>query len=102
MTRSLAATGVVVPGYQLHFLSDDHLLGGHARSLLVRSALLEVSVCDELHVELPSGVAFGVAGSVDQSTITAVEGGESREGAAAIRQLQAGIYERHDIALRDH
>lgn len=66
--------GVEVPGWHLHFISKDRLHGGHVISLDVVSAHIELSDCDQLHVELPSGSKLGEIGDGDRSAINAIEG----------------------------
>jgi len=67
--------GVEVPGYHMHFLSHDRTCGGHVLDLRVESGLLRVDGGDELHVELPDGVALGVPGEADRAAIREAEGG---------------------------
>lgn len=66
-------SGVEVPGYHLHFLSDDRTVGGHVLSINLAQGTLAVQTCDELHVELPPGVALGNPGATDRETIAQVE-----------------------------
>ena len=66
--------GVEVPGYHLHFLSDDRTTGGHVMSLVVRRGSVAVDHCDDLHVALPAGVALGTPGVTDRDAIASAEG----------------------------
>jgi acetolactate decarboxylase len=66
--------GVEVPGYHLHFLSDDRTTGGHVLSLVLRHGTVAVDDCDDLHVALPAGVELGTPGVTDRSAITSAEG----------------------------
>lgn len=68
-----ATSGVEVPGYHLHFLSDDRTVGGHVLSVSLKRGTLAVKECDDLHVELPPGVTLGTPGATDRDTIAAVE-----------------------------
>jgi acetolactate decarboxylase len=68
-----SVAGVEVPGWHLHFLSATKDHGGHVISLDVVDADIEVSPCDELHIELPSGVPLGKTGDADKDAINAVE-----------------------------
>lgn len=75
-----ATAGVEVPGYHLHFLSDDRTTGGHVMSLTLTSGTVEVCRVDELHVELPPGVGLGEPGAGDPGRIAAAEGQHGRSG----------------------
>jgi acetolactate decarboxylase len=70
-----ATAGVEVPGYHLHFLSNDRTIGGHVMNITVESGSLAIDPCDELHVELPDGVGLGVPGAADRAEIASLEGG---------------------------
>lgn len=67
--------GVEVPGHHLHFLSDDRTCGGHVLDLIARSGHAEVDGGDDLHVELPAGLALGTPGVADRAAIRRAEGG---------------------------
>jgi acetolactate decarboxylase len=67
-------SGVEVPGYHLHFLSEDRTVGGHVLSAELTNGTFAMTVCDELHVELPAGVALGTPGATSRATIASVEG----------------------------
>ena len=69
-----ATAGVEVPGYHLHFLSDDRTTGGHVLSLVLRHGTVSVDDCDDLHVALPAGVELGTPGVTDRNAITSAEG----------------------------
>ncbi len=47
-----------VPGYHLHFLSDDRRLGGHVLAATVDAASAAVQRLDRLEVELPETPSF--------------------------------------------
>ena len=69
-----ATAGVEVPGYHLHFLSDDRTTGGHVLSLVVRHGTVAVDDCDDVHVALPAGVNLGTPGVTDRDAIASAEG----------------------------
>jgi len=69
------AAGVEVPGHHLHFLSEDRMCGGHVLGLSIEAGRLSVDGGDELHVELPAGVALGQPGRADRAAIRDAEGG---------------------------
>lgn len=50
-----------VPGYHLHFLTDDRTAGGHVLEFLIGNAPVELDLCDALHVALPRDRAFAEA-----------------------------------------
>jgi acetolactate decarboxylase len=66
-----------VPGYHLHYLSDDRTVGGHVLGATLLSGRLEVDHCEDLHVELPAGVGLGQPGAADRAEIARLEGGAS-------------------------
>jgi acetolactate decarboxylase len=71
-----ATAGVEVPGYHLHFLSDDRASGGHVLELTLLVGQAAVDDAGELHVELPAGVELGRPGAgADLDAIRRVEGG---------------------------
>jgi acetolactate decarboxylase len=67
--------GLEVPGYHLHFLSDDRAHGGHVLELTLVEGTASVEGVDELHVELPAGLGLGEPGAGDRAAIREVEGG---------------------------
>ena len=69
--------GVEVPGYHVHFLSDDRTAGGHVIDLTMLDGDVQVQACDDLHVELPVGVSLGTPGAVDRDEVQRVEGGKT-------------------------
>jgi acetolactate decarboxylase len=69
-----ASAGIEVPGYHLHFLSDDRTCGGHVSSATLLSGTLAIDHCDDLHVELPPGIELGVPGASDRQEIARLEG----------------------------
>ena len=50
--------GLNVPGYHLHFLTDDRSAGGHVLDVTVEAVTIAVDVTPALHVALPTGGAF--------------------------------------------
>jgi len=69
-----ASSGIEVPGYHLHFLSDDRTHAGHVLALTLVEGDLAVDGEHELHVELPAGMQLGQPGALTRE-IHAVEGG---------------------------
>jgi acetolactate decarboxylase len=67
--------GVEVPGYHLHYLSDDRTVGGHVLGATLVAGHLAVDHCEDLHVELPAGVGLGRPGAADRAEISRLEGG---------------------------
>jgi acetolactate decarboxylase len=68
------SSGIEVPGYHLHFLSDDRVHGGHVLGLVVEEGDLAVDGEHELHVEVPAGIRLGEPGALAEE-IHAVEDG---------------------------
>jgi acetolactate decarboxylase len=68
------SSGIEVPGYHLHFLSDDHTHGGHVLALVLEEGDLAIDGEHELHVEVPAGIRLGEPGALKEE-IHAVEGG---------------------------
>lgn len=50
--------GINVPGYHLHFLSEDRKAGGHVLDFKVEKAVMEIDDTGELTLILPSDKAF--------------------------------------------
>jgi len=50
------AQGINVPGYHLHFVTDDRTRGGHVLDCTVLDAEIQVDHTSHLHMELPPGV----------------------------------------------
>lgn len=69
-----AAAGLDVPGYHLHFLSDDRNQGGHVLAATLVEGDLAIDGADELHLELPEGMGLGEPGDADRDAIRAAEG----------------------------
>ena len=54
------AGGITVPGYHLHFLSDDRAFGGHVLDFTLDSGTAEIDPCTRFLLVLPgAGSAFG-------------------------------------------
>jgi acetolactate decarboxylase len=52
--------GIGVPGFHLHYISDDHQKGGHILELTVANANAELDVCNKFYLVLPdNNAAFG-------------------------------------------
>jgi acetolactate decarboxylase len=74
------SSGIEVPGYHLHFLSDDRRRGGHVLGLVLEEGDLAVDGEHELHVEVPAGIRLGEPGALAEE-IHAVEGGAGPDAA---------------------
>jgi acetolactate decarboxylase len=46
--------GINVPGYHLHFISDDRSKGGHILSFQIETGTAEIDVLDQYVLTLPS------------------------------------------------
>ena len=70
------AQGLNVPGYHLHFLSDDRAAGGHVMRFSTRRTRVEIDVTSQFHMALPHDDAFLAAELTKDSkaTIKKVEG----------------------------
>jgi acetolactate decarboxylase len=62
--------GVSVPGWHWHFLSDDHVFGGHVLGASLRTGQAEVQAVRQFTVDLPTNDDFAAA---DQARDRAVE-----------------------------
>jgi acetolactate decarboxylase len=49
--------GLNVPGYHLHFISDDRTFGGHVFAISASCVTIEIDETAILHLALPSGIA---------------------------------------------
>ena len=52
------AGGIGVPGYHLHFLTEDRKAGGHVLELLLKGVTVEIDYTSELQIVLPSRPEF--------------------------------------------
>jgi acetolactate decarboxylase len=52
------ARGLNVPGFHLHFLTDDRTAGGHVLDLSVASGELAIDASARFHLELPTDPSF--------------------------------------------
>lgn len=50
--------GLNVPGYHLHFITEDRTAGGHVLEFVVKDAKLTVDYTSELHIILPNTEEF--------------------------------------------
>jgi len=50
--------GINVPGYHLHFLSDDHRHGGHILDCAIADGVAEIETLDTFRMFLPRDAAF--------------------------------------------
>ena len=55
------AVGIGVPGYHLHFISEDRTTGGHVLNYQLASGQVEIDHTSSLHLELPETSAFSDA-----------------------------------------
>jgi acetolactate decarboxylase len=64
------AAGLNVPGYHLHFLSQDRTAGGHVQDVMVQSAVADIDTSNELTVRLQSNQTQPAtsAGQLEQET----------------------------------
>lgn len=53
--------GINVPGYHLHFLTEDKQFGGHVLELRTGRLEIEIDHSSDLHLEVPDDAAFGAA-----------------------------------------
>ena len=69
------ARGLNVPGYHLHFITDDRSAGGHVLSCRLSSGELHVDREADLRLELPSGVGLPTPGqtATQSETLDRVE-----------------------------
>jgi acetolactate decarboxylase len=68
--------GLNVPGYHLHFISDDRSSGGHVLDCRISSGHVQVDHSSDLHMELPAGVGWAEPDTsvTKQNVIAAAEG----------------------------
>jgi acetolactate decarboxylase len=52
------ARGLNVPGFHLHFLTDDRRAGGHVLDLKLERGALAIDATAQFHLELPTNPAF--------------------------------------------
>ena len=71
------AQGIDVPGYHLHFISDDRSIGGHLLDATLRDGTLLIDAGHELHLEVPSGVRVRDA-DLSAAKAAAIRGVEGR------------------------
>jgi acetolactate decarboxylase len=53
--------GINVPGYHLHFITEDRKAGGHILACQMKDVGVELDLTSELHVVLPRDAAFAAA-----------------------------------------
>ena len=78
------ARAIGIPGYHVHFISDDRTIGGHVLDLQASALSVECNWTNDLRIAMPSQGAFLTADleGPDAATVKAVEG-----QAAAARSL---------------
>ncbi len=52
------AKGIGVPGWHMHFISDDHLHGGHVLDCAGNAIVLAIETLDDFRLAMPETVAF--------------------------------------------
>lgn len=69
------ARGVNVPGYHLHFISQDRTAGGHVLNFVASSAVVKVGAIHDFQMRLPHDEAFATAnlGEGREKELDAVE-----------------------------
>jgi acetolactate decarboxylase len=70
------AQGINVPGYHLHFITEDRARGGHVLDCTVVDPEIQVDHTSHLHMELPPGVdrVSHHASATDRAAIKRMEG----------------------------
>lgn len=70
------AQGLNVPGYHLHFISQDRARGGHVLDCRISSGEVHLDHTSDLHMELPAGVDWTEpdTSAAKQGAIEAAEG----------------------------
>lgn len=77
------AEGIAVPGYHLHFISDDRTFGGHVLDFTLDSGTAEIDPCARFLLILPpAGSAFG---TMDLGGDRAAELEKAERGGGATR-----------------
>lgn len=70
------ARAIGIPGYHIHFISDDRTIGGHVLDLQAAGLSIECNQTNDLRIAMPSRGAFLSADlhGPDDATVQAVEG----------------------------
>jgi len=70
------AQAISIPGYHVHFISDDRSIGGHLLDLQARDLRIELNWTNDLRLAMPSHGSFMTAdlAAPDEATVHAVEG----------------------------
>jgi len=68
--------GLNVPGYHLHFLSDDRTVGGHVMRFSTRNARVEIDVTSRFQMSLPHDMDF-LAADLAKDTAAAIRKAET-------------------------
>ncbi|MDP9188086.1 MAG: acetolactate decarboxylase [Actinomycetota bacterium] len=63
--------GLNVPGYHLHFATEDRSRGGHVLDCSLEAGTVQVDDSADVHLELPAGVELGADG--DEGALRRVE-----------------------------
>jgi acetolactate decarboxylase len=67
------AKGINVPGYHLHFVTEDRGRGGHVLGCEPRGVEVQVDDSVDVHVELPPGVELTSPGATSDAALRRVE-----------------------------
>lgn len=59
--------GINMPGWHLHFLSEDKLRGGHVFDVCIREAIVKVDKISKISIDLPKEAAFDTYSLKDDS-----------------------------------
>lgn len=59
--------GINVPGYHLHFLTEDRKAGGHVLELAIAHATVRIEQIDHFQVDLPNNPGFSTANLATQT-----------------------------------
>lgn len=74
--------GLEVPGWHLHFLTDDREAGGHVMDAALAAGELLWEVADDVHVEVPASLGEVVLGADRTAEIDRAERGPGDSGEA--------------------
>jgi acetolactate decarboxylase len=50
--------GLNLPGYHLHFITDDKKMGGHLLDCLIQEARIEIDLSSDFYMTLPETTEF--------------------------------------------
>jgi acetolactate decarboxylase len=81
------ARGMNVPGFHLHFLTDDRKAGGHVLDLVLERGELTVDATARFHLELPTDPAF-LHADLGHDTRDALEQAEGMKSRGTTDEVQ--------------